>query len=145
MQSEAILRQQIESVYSKNMDELRERFRDLHGFDCGDTNIFNLRKRVIYRLQEIYYGGIDPNDMDILNSFADRDPLANLKSMTVKRTSKVYGTKLCRIWKGKQYEVTVGKDGKFIFGGEIYNSLSAIANKITGTKWNGKVFFGVAG
>ncbi len=145
MQSESILKHQIEFVYSKTMDELREQFRELHGFDCGDTNVFGLRKRIIYRLQEIYYGGIEPNDMDILDGIADRDPLANLRSMAVRRTSKVRGTKLFRIWKGKQYEVMVGKDGKFIFDGETYKSLSAVARKITGTKWNGKTFFGVTG
>ena len=145
MQSESILRHQIEFVYSKNMEELREQFRELHGFDCGDTNVFGLRKRIIYRLQEIYYGGIEPVDMAVLDGIADKDPLANLRTITVRRRAKVRGTKLYRIWKGKQYEVMVGKDGKFIFDGEIYNSLSAVANKITGTKWNGKRFFGVAG
>ena len=145
MQSESILGHQIEAVYSKNMDELREQFQELHGFDCGDTNIFNLRKRVIYRLQEIYYGGIEPNDMVVLDCIADKDPLANLRTTAVKKRAKVCGTKLYRIWKGKQYEVTVGKDGCFIFDGEIYKSLSAVARKITGTNWNGKTFFGVAG
>ena len=145
MQSESILRHQIEFVYSKSMDELREQFRELHGFDCGDTNVFGLRKRIIYRLQEIYYGGIETNDLDIQDGIADRDPLANLRSMAVRRTSKVRGTKLFRIWKGKQYEVMVGKDDKFIFDGETYKSLSAVARKITGTKWNGIKFFGVAG
>lgn len=145
MQSESILRHQIEAVYSKNMEELREQFRELHGFDCGDTNVFGLRKRIIYRLQEIYFGGVEPVDMAILEGIADKDPLANLKPITVKKRTKVHGTKLYRIWKGKQYEVTIGKDGCFIFDGEIYKSLSAIARKITGTNWNGKIFFGVAG
>ena len=145
MQSESILRHQIEFVFSKSMDELREQFRELHGFDCGDTNVFGLRKRIIYRLQEIYYGGIEPVDMAILEGIADRDPLANLRTITVKKHAKVRGTKLYRIWKGKQYEIMVGKDGCFIFDGETYKSLSAVARKITGTKWNGKKFFGVAG
>ena len=145
MKSEAVLMAQIEAVREKDMDELVEQFRDLHGFECGDTSIHHLRRRIIYRLQEIYYGGVEPNDMDILDGIADRDPLANLRSMAVRRTSKVRGTKLFRIWKGKQYEVMVGKDGKFIFDGETYKSLSAVARKITGTKWNGKKFFGVAG
>ena len=30
------------------------------------------------------------------------------------------------------------------YNGKKYKSLSAIANKITGTRWNGKKFFGVA-
>ena len=143
MQSESILKHQIEFVYSKSMDELREQFRELHGFDCGDTNVFGLRKRIIYRLQEIYFGGIEPVDMAVLEGIADKDPLANLRTITVKKRAKVRGTKLYRIWKGKQYEVTVGKNGKYIYNGEAFKSLSAVAGKITGTKWNGKVFFGV--
>jgi hypothetical protein len=143
MQSESILRHQIEAVYSKNMEELREQFRELHGFDCGDTNCRNLRRRIIYRLQEIYYGGIDTVDMEILNDIADKDPIANLKNVSAKRVSRVAGTKLYRIWKGRQHEVSFGKNGKFIYNGEAFKSLSAVAFRITGTKWNGKTFFGV--
>ena len=53
------------------------------------------------------------------------------------------GTKLVREFKGKRYTVIVLNDG-YEFNGEKYKSLSAIANKITGTRWNGKKFFGVA-
>ena len=40
------------------------------------------------------------------------------------------------------HEVLVINDG-FSYYGETYKSLSAIATKITGTKWNGLKFFGV--
>ena len=143
MQSEKTLRQQADAVNHKSMKELNEQFQELYGFSCGETSPRNLRKRIIYRLQEIYFGGIEPNDMDILDDIADKDPLANLKIVASKRATKVTGTKLYRIWKGKQYEVTVGKNGKYIYNGEAFKSLSAVAGKITGTKWNGKVFFGV--
>ena len=143
MQSEAALRQQIELINHKNLQELRDQFRELHGFEGGDTTPRNLRKRIIYRLQEIYYGGVEPIDMEILDSIADKDPLANLKIVATKRATKVRGTKLYRIWKGKQSEVTVGAHGKYIFNGEVYKSLSAVARTITGTRWNGKLFFGV--
>ena len=143
MQSEAALRQQIELINHKNLQELRDQFRELHGFEGGDTTPRNLRKRIIYRLQEIYYGGVEPIDMEILDSIADKDPLANLKIVATKRATKVRGTKLYRIWKGKQYEVTVGKEGKYIYNGEVFKSLSGVARKITGSKWNGKTFFGV--
>ena len=143
MQSEAALRQQIELINHKNLQELRDQFRELHGFEGGDTTPRNLRKRIIYRLQEIYYGGVEPIDMEILDSIADKDPLANLKIVATKRATKVRGTKLYRIWKGKQYEVTVGAHGKYIVNGEMYKSLSAVARTITGTRWNGKLFFGV--
>ena len=52
------------------------------------------------------------------------------------------GTKFMRQWQGKTHEVeAVGS--AFIYNDETYKSLSAIARKITGTQWNGKLFFGV--
>jgi len=47
------------------------------------------------------------------------------------------------MWKGKKYEVVVLGDDKFEMSGEVYSSLSAVARAITGTRWNGKLFFGV--
>ena len=41
-----------------------------------------------------------------------------------------------------KYEV-VTVDGGFNFNGKLYKTLSAVANIITGTHWNGKKFFGV--
>ena len=143
MQNNAVLRRQIDAVKFKDMEELREQFQSLYGFDCGDTTARHLRKRIIYRLQELCLGGVDSIDMSILEDIADRDPLANLKVVAAKRSAKVSGTKLYRIWKGKQYEVTVGKEGKYIYNGEVFKSLSGVARKITGVKWNGKTFFGV--
>lgn len=35
-------------------------------------------------------------------------------------------------------------DAGFEFNGQVYRSLSAIAQEITGTKWNGFLFFGIA-
>ncbi len=53
------------------------------------------------------------------------------------------GTKLVREFKGKRHSVTVISAG-YEYNGHNYKSLSAIANEITGTRWNGKKFFGVA-
>ena len=52
------------------------------------------------------------------------------------------GTKFIRQWQGKKHEVE-STGSVFLYNGESYKSLSAIARKITGTQWNGKVFFGV--
>jgi hypothetical protein len=52
------------------------------------------------------------------------------------------GTQLQRHWHGKTHCVTVTPAG-FVYNGETYSSLSLIANKITGTRWNGWVFFGL--
>lgn len=52
------------------------------------------------------------------------------------------GTRLVRMHEGKKHSVLVKADG-FEYQGQIYNSLSKIANEITGKRWNGWVFFGL--
>ena len=52
------------------------------------------------------------------------------------------GTRLIRVWQGRKHSVLVANKG-FEYNGLIYGSLSKIATVITGTKWNGLVFFGL--
>ena len=52
------------------------------------------------------------------------------------------GTVLRREWKGVVHLVAVHQSA-FEHDGRVYTSLSAIASAITGTKWNGLVFFGL--
>jgi phosphatidate phosphatase PAH1 len=66
--------------------------------------------------------------------------IGNAQDRTLNLTS---GIRLIREFKGDKHEVTTLERG-FEYKGRFYKSLSAIANEITGTRWNGKVFFGVA-
>lgn len=143
MQKNDFIKRQIEVIKHKNLFELKEKFEELHGFECGETNARNLRKRIAYRLQELYHGGVSSTDLGILEEIADKDPLANLKVIASRKLTKLCGTRYYRVWKGKNYEVTVGADEKFIYDGKLYKSLSAVAREITGTRWNGKLFLGV--
>jgi hypothetical protein len=52
------------------------------------------------------------------------------------------GALLIREWQGRLERVTLVDDG-FAWKGATYGSLSAAAFAITGTKWNGRRFFGV--
>jgi hypothetical protein len=52
------------------------------------------------------------------------------------------GSSIIREWQGTRHEVAVVTDG-FVYQGEKFRSLSRIAAYITGTKWNGPVFFGL--
>jgi hypothetical protein len=52
------------------------------------------------------------------------------------------GTRLVREWRGRVHEVMVTADG-FVWDGKRHRSLSEIARLITGTRWNGWVFFGL--
>ena len=52
------------------------------------------------------------------------------------------GTRLVRNWNGTRHSVLVQPAG-YEYKGKIYGSLSQIASDITGTRWNGWIFFGL--
>lgn len=54
------------------------------------------------------------------------------------------GTRLVRSWNGQDVSVLVTEDG-YLFEGETYRSLSAIAYVVTGARWSGPRFFGLTG
>src|SRR5262249_23726457 len=58
------------------------------------------------------------------------------------RNRPVADTRLIREWKGVEHSVTV-RNSDFEYQGRPYKSLSAVAKHITGTQWNGLVFFGL--
>jgi hypothetical protein len=62
---------------------------------------------------------------------------------SVRRSIKP-GTRLLREWQGETHEVIAESSGRFLYRGQTYRSLSAIARAITGTRWSGPTFFGVA-
>ncbi len=53
------------------------------------------------------------------------------------------GTVLTRVYRGQAYHVVVRDDG-FEYDGQVFRSLSAIAKLITGSHWNGLLFFQIA-
>jgi hypothetical protein len=53
------------------------------------------------------------------------------------------GTVLTRAYRGQAYHVVVRDDG-FEYDGQVFRSLSAIAKLITGSHWNGLLFFKIA-
>jgi Protein of unknown function (DUF2924) len=52
------------------------------------------------------------------------------------------GSELVRTWNGNTYRVMVTAEG-FAWEGQTFASLSEVASRITGTKWNGPRFFGL--
>ncbi len=97
----------------------------------------HLRAKVAYRIQELAFGGL-PEDVK-----AQLDALAAGQAAPKPRASKcelLPGTRLCREWQGVVHEVEVGQEG-FTYQGQKFRSLSGVARKITGTHWNGHLFF----
>jgi hypothetical protein len=63
------------------------------------------------------------------------------KSAEPVRRVKV-GSVVIREYQGKLHQVMVVPEG-FLWQGQVYASLSAVALKITGTSWSGRRFFGL--
>lgn len=142
MDKKEILERKLSQLEDLTWEEQKEMFFELFGFDCGLSNGKNIKKRLFNKLQEIYLGGVSESDQLILRRIAENDDRANLRQVG-KNRNMTQGTRLVKEWKGKIYTVTITVDGRYEYDGEIYRSLSAIADKITGTHWNGKKFFGV--
>ena len=140
---ETLIRRQIEGLDKLDIGGLRGRFEELYGFTPSSTNSDTLKRRIAYRLQEIQLGALSQDAEEYLDALVEMDPLAKLKACKARRYSCIRGTRFIREWNGVKHEVIVQGARRFEYNGTMYKSLSAIAQVITGTHWNGKRFFGV--
>jgi len=92
-----------------------------------------LRLMLAWRIQAEAYGGLDP---------ATRRALGKRGPVEPEGRSLGIGAVLRRTWQGEIIAAVVEADG-FRFRGELYRSLSAVAEAATGTRWNGPRFFGL--
>jgi hypothetical protein len=123
---------------------LKAMWRDLFGKEPPPYNRRFLESRLGYRIQELAYGGLKPETVDRLDALADEigAPGKIRKGKRQPKDRPIAGTRLIREWKGVEHSVTV-HDDFYEFQGRRYESLSVIARFITGTRWNGWVFFGL--
>ena len=123
--------------------ELKEQWRELFGTEPPPYNRPFLESRLAYRIQELAYGGLKPATLRRLEQMGEElDGGDVVKRRTRHDTKPITGTRLVREWQGTEHVVTVLTDG-FEWQGRPYRSLSAIARAITGTRWNGPLFFGL--
>ena len=141
----SVLRQ-MALLQSMSLEQLREKWLDLYGEEPPQYKKQFLIKRLAYRIQELFYGGLSEQAKVRLQQAAKEDPVATVnRRIPEERKSNeaiLPGTRLVRVWNDRRYEVTVLADG-YEFEGRTFRSLSAVAREITGTRWNGKVFFGL--
>ena len=122
-------------IASLTIDQLRNEWRERLGLDPPPALSKDLIARVLsHRLQEKVVGGLPPHIRKAMVALAEGD---NLPLQRIK-----VGSVLVREHEGRLHEVYVVPDG-FSWQGKTYVSLSTIARKITGTKWNGPRFFGL--
>jgi hypothetical protein len=132
----------VAALPKKPTPELKQMWRELFDREPPGFSRSYLVSRLAYRIQELAYGGLKPAIRTRLDALADGlDPKAARKRVI---NGPVVGAQLIREWQGVEHKVTVLADG-FEWEGRWYKSLSAVARAITGTRWNGPVFFGLRG
>ena len=124
--------------------DLRAQWRELFDTEPPPFNRRYLESRLAYRIQELTYGGLKPETIKRLEALGEQLDGGDRKKsrMRLDRDRPITGTRLLREWQGVEQIVTVSQGG-FEWQGRPYQSLSAIARAITGTRWNGWVFFGL--
>lgn len=100
-----------------------------------------LEKSLAFKQREVRGEGMTPEQLKRLDNLVTQYK-RNPKSFDQGPAGLKPGTKLVRAHKGHKHIVTV-KPGGFEYRDQHYDSLSEIAFVITGTTWNGWIFFGV--
>jgi hypothetical protein len=134
---------QLTALPGKSTAELKQLWRELYDREPPSFNRDYLVKRLAYRIQELAYGGLSARaEAKLDRLIAEEDLRVKGKLPMRKGDRPIVGTRLVRQWKGVEHTATVLADG-YEYQGRPYRSLSAIARAITGTRWNGRLFFGV--
>lgn len=113
-----------------------------------------LWKRICWKLQERRLGGLSNVAKATLEHYISQIQLPDAESRrTIAGKLRLPSTKcppqagavLTREYRGQLYHVRLQDDGRFLLEetGVPYKSLSAVAHAITGSHWNGKLFFGL--
>jgi hypothetical protein len=122
--------------------DLKAEWRSLFGTEPPPNNRKYLESRLAYRIQELAFGGLKAETVKRLAALAHGLGDGKNASQRSSNDRPIAGTTLLREWQGVEHCVTVGVD-RYEYQGRPYQSLSAIARSITGTRWNGWLFFGL--
>ena len=150
---------QIERVKSEigrlrtlGLDELRMQWRNAFSKRAAPSFPKGLMVKILaYRIQAVAFGDIDPRVLRIVTEHASSDyrPWRRENEDDGDAASRISnsrsikpGSVLMRECAGRMHRIMV-LDGGFAWEGKTYRSLSQVARAITGTRWNGRRFFGV--
>lgn len=157
---EASTYQDILELDRMTIGELKSKYRQVFGEDSRSNHTGFLRKRITWRIQALAEGDLSERAKQRAAELANdadlriRMPRAGQRKENVDSTRQISkrvprrndirlplpGTLLVREYQGKDIVVKVLRDG-FEYDGNRYASLSTIAREVTGTKWNGYLFF----
>jgi hypothetical protein len=157
------IEQTVTALGRMTVGQLREKYLEVFGEPSRSGNRDFLFKRLAWRIQSLAEGTLSERarrraeelarDAD-LRTTLPRPPkvqpdaasrtttLPAPKAVTIHDRLPLPGTVLTRKYRGRQVEAKVLPNG-FEYEGQVYRSLSAVAKAVTGSHWNGLLFFGL--
>ena len=152
----ATLSEQLVALEQMTVGELAEKFREVFGFPTRTRNKSYLRKRLSWQIQAAEGGPVAARPRQNRGagtagsgSVAARAGIRRCArrwradpGTTTRSRLPAIGSTVVRVHQGVEHQVTVLADG-FEYQGQRHASLSQIARLITGTPWNGFLFFGL--
>ena len=138
--SDAELERTLASLKIMKLDQLRDAWRRLLHLEPPLRSATVLRAELGWALQARVFGDLDAKTRKQLAVLA--------RSISASRTKGEQpvplapGTTLVREWRGRELHIDVVEDG-FVFKGQHFKSLSAVARQIAGSRWSGPRFFGL--
>ncbi|MBY0310731.1 MAG: DUF2924 domain-containing protein [Phycisphaerales bacterium] len=151
------MKQEVARLQKLKVPELREEFERLWGEPARSNNRMYLLKRILWRLQALEHGGLTERAQRLALELArDQDlrvrPSTAMHKAFDRAVAEVEcgggdqlpptGSVLTRVYRGRRVQVRVTQNG-FEHEGAVYMSLTAAARAITGSAWNGRLFFGL--
>jgi hypothetical protein len=142
--TEKKLELEIARLRSLELSDLRAVWKKHHGAAAPKTlRRDTLIRSILWQMQAKAFGGLKPATRKYLREVADAARSKTAANRPPSPPIRIRpGTKLIRVWQDRTHTVTALDEG-FEWQGKRYRSLSQIARAMTGTRWNGLVFFGV--
>ena len=132
-----------------DVPQLMKKYRKVFGKKPRVKHKEHLQRKIAWKVQEQRFGGLSDAATRKLDDLIGKLDLpfngkkeavtAALKG-TRKPDEPAVGTVITRTWRGQDIHVNVVDNG-YEWDGVVYKSLSAVARAVTGTRWNGRLFF----
>lgn len=130
----------LEMLAELHPEDLKAEWTRCYGASAPCLSPELLRLGIGYKLQEARLGGVSRSTRTLLGQIAAQAGEGAEKQPIPRKLTP--GTRLVRDWHGVGHTVVVLDDG-FEYDGRKWKSLTAVARAITGSHWNGPVFFGL--
>jgi len=155
--------QELKMLKGMCVAELREKYQEVFGEVPRSQHKDFLRKRIAWRIQALAEGDLSERARRRAEELANdadlriRAPKGGVKGMPVdfrerttvhqftpsqKQRLPMPGAIITREYQGETISVMVLNKG-FEYEGQVYRSLTAVAKAVTGSHWNGFLFFGL--